>query len=45
MEETLTQPCRVSDEGLRVVKLRLRGRMVQVTTTPERDGTLKENTG
>ena len=45
MGETLTQPCRVSDEGLRVVKLCLRGRMAYVTRRRMRDGTLKENTG
>ena len=45
MEETLTQPCRVSDEGLRVVKLCLRGKMVRSPTGCASDGTLKENTG
>ena len=45
MEETLTQPCRVSDEGLRVVKLCLREKTGRVPTGLFRDGTLKENTG
>ena len=45
MEETLTQPCRVSDEGPRVVKLCLRGRMAKDPTGFWIDGTLKENTG
>ena len=45
MEETLTQPCRVSDEGPRVVKLCLRGKMAFGPTGQVIDGTLKENTG
>ena len=36
MGETLIQPCRVSDEGLRVVKL-FRGRTGKMMTVPEEE--------
>ena len=45
MGESLTQQRRVSDEGLRVVKLCRRERMLSGLTAPESDGTLKGSTG
>ena len=45
MGESLTEQRRVSDDGLRVVKLCLREKTGRVPTGLFRDGTLKENTG
>ena len=45
MGESLTQPCRVSDEGLRVVKLCPGGRMGGGLIGLYVDGTPEESTG
>jgi hypothetical protein len=45
MDESLTQPRRVSEEGLRVVKLCRRGRKAFGLIAQEPDGTLKGSTG
>jgi len=45
MGESLTQQCRVSDEGLRVVKLCQRGRNSCRLIPGGPDGTLKGSTG
>ncbi len=45
MGETLTQQRRVSDEGLRVVKLCQAGRKCSVLTARDIDGTAEGSTG
>jgi hypothetical protein len=45
MDESLTQQRRVSDEGLRIVKLCQRGRTVLCRTDAGPDGTLRGSTG
>ncbi len=45
MGETLTQQCRVSEEGLRVVKLCQIGRIPLGPIGLEIDGTIKGSTG
>ncbi len=45
MEETLTQQRRVSEEGLRSVKLCPKGKMADYLIGSLRDGTLEESTG
>ena len=45
MDESLTQQRRVSEEGLRVVKLCPKGKMAGDRTGHLIDGTLEESTG
>ncbi len=45
MDESLTQPRRVSEEGLRVVKLCRRGQKLHKLIAYGLDGTLKGSTG
>ena len=45
MGETLTQQRRVSEEGLRIVKLCQMGRSAVGLTAPRLDGTIRGSTG
>ena len=45
MGETLTQQCRVSEEGFRIVKLCQMGRMYELLIAMRIDGTIRGSTG